>query len=54
MTPEHLKAAYGRQLALLVRMLPIVAREPCFAIKGGTAINLFHRELPRLSVDGPN
>ena len=51
MTPEQLKASYGRQLALLVRMLPIVARESCFAIKGGTAINLFHRELPRLSVD---
>ena len=51
MTPEQLKASYGRQLALLVRMLPIVARESCFAVKGGTAINLFHRELPRMSVD---
>ena len=51
MTPEQLKASYGRQFALLVRMLPIVARESCFAIKGGTAINLFYRELPRLSVD---
>ncbi|MHC5310032.1 nucleotidyl transferase AbiEii/AbiGii toxin family protein [Myroides sp. LJL116] len=25
--------------------------EQCFALKGGTAINLFFRELPRLSVD---
>jgi len=32
-------------------MLPIVAKEPCFALKGGTAINLFVRDLPRLSVD---
>jgi hypothetical protein len=28
-----------------------VARETCFALKGGTAINLFVRNLPRLSVD---
>ena len=32
-------------------MLPHVAREPCFALKGGTAINLFVRNMPRLSVD---
>ena len=34
-----------------MRLLPIVAREPCFALKGGTAINLFVRNMPRLSVD---
>jgi hypothetical protein len=34
-----------------MRLLPIVAREACFALKGGTAINLFVRNLPRLSVD---
>jgi hypothetical protein len=28
-----------------------VAEERCFALKGGTAINLFVRDLPRLSVD---
>jgi predicted nucleotidyltransferase component of viral defense system len=28
-----------------------VAEEGCFALKGGTAINLFVRDLPRLSVD---
>jgi predicted nucleotidyltransferase component of viral defense system len=42
---------YRRQVALLVRTLPLVARETCFALKGGTAINLFVRDMPRLSVD---
>ena len=44
-------SAYQLQTALLVRLLPHVAPEPCFALKGGTAINLFVRDLPRLSVD---
>ena len=42
---------YHRQVSLLVRVLPFVAREDCFALKGGTAINLFYRDMPRLSVD---
>jgi predicted nucleotidyltransferase component of viral defense system len=42
---------YVRQVDLLLKILPIVAKESCFAIKGGTAINLFLRDLPRLSVD---
>ncbi len=42
---------YQGQVRLLMRLLPIVAREACFALKGGTAINLFVRNLPRLSVD---
>ena len=42
---------YRRQVQLLVRVLPLVATEKCFALKGGTAINLFYRALPRLSVD---
>ena len=42
---------YRRQVALLVRTLPVVAQERCFALKGGTAINLFVRDMPRLSVD---
>lgn len=45
------EAAYERQVQLLVRTLPFVFREPVFALKGGTAINLFVRDLPRLSVD---
>jgi hypothetical protein len=32
---------YRKQVALLVRILPLIAEEPCFALKGGTAINLF-------------
>jgi len=43
--------AYRSQVQLLVRTLPFVAEETCFALKGGTAINLFVRDMPRLSVD---
>ena len=42
---------YRDQVALLIRVLPYIAAEDCLALKGGTAINLFHREMPRLSVD---
>jgi predicted nucleotidyltransferase component of viral defense system len=42
---------YHARVALLLRVLPIVGRERDFALKGGTAINLFVRDLPRLSVD---
>lgn len=42
---------YHQQVSLLVRVLPFVAAEKDFALKGGTAINLFVRDLPRLSVD---
>jgi predicted nucleotidyltransferase component of viral defense system len=36
---------------LMLRVLPYVAAEKDFALKGGTAINFFLRDLPRLSVD---
>lgn len=42
---------YRKQVELLVRTIPHVAQEKCFALKGGTAINLFIRDMPRLSVD---
>ena len=42
---------YRRQVALLIRVIPLVAAETCFALKGGTAVNLFWRDMPRLSVD---
>lgn len=45
------KRAYAQQVQLLVRTLPFVAEEKVFALKGGTAINLFLHEMPRLSVD---
>lgn len=43
--------AYRAQVDLLLQVLPYVAKEEVFALKGGTAINLFIREMPRLSVD---
>ena len=42
---------YIAQVRLLVDILPCVANESAFALKGGTAINLFYRDMPRLSVD---
>ncbi len=42
---------YFKQAELLVRILPYIEAENVFALKGGTAINFFVRELPRLSVD---
>lgn len=42
---------YQRQVTLLIRIMPFVANEAVFALKGGTAINLFVRDMPRLSVD---
>lgn len=45
------KDIYRAQVELLIRTLPYVADEACFALKGGTAINLFVRDMPRLSVD---
>nr|WP_265707055.1 nucleotidyl transferase AbiEii/AbiGii toxin family protein [Verminephrobacter aporrectodeae] len=42
---------YTDRVQLLVDILPVLAREPRFALKGGTAINLFEHDLPRLSVD---
>ena len=42
---------YRRQVALLIRAIPLIAGETSFALKGGTAINLFVRDMPRLSVD---
>lgn len=45
------RSIYYKQVKLLMQVLPFVARQTCFALKGGTAINLFVRDLPRLSVD---
>ena len=42
---------YRNQVELLIRCLPALASAPDFALKGGTAINLFLRDMPRLSVD---
>ncbi len=42
---------YHEQVRILLQVLPLVATENCFALKGGTAINFFIRDFPRLSVD---
>ena len=46
-----MEETYQRQVELLIRCLPEVEKQTCFALKGGTAINLFVRDMPRLSVD---
>jgi predicted nucleotidyltransferase component of viral defense system len=42
---------YRKQVALLLDILPEIAKEDVFALHGGTAINLFCLDMPRLSVD---
>ena len=42
---------FFKQAELLLRILPLIYKEEVFALKGGTAINFFVRDLPRLSVD---
>lgn len=46
-----ISTTYKAQVNLLLQVLPYVAKEKVFALKGGTAINLFVRDMPRLSVD---
>lgn len=46
MDPKYLATA-----RLLIEIAPTVFTSGHFALKGGTAINLFLREMPRLSVD---
>jgi hypothetical protein len=48
---DHWDRRYIDRVRLLVEILPVLAQEPRFALKGGTAINLFEHDLPRLSVD---
>jgi len=48
---EQWDRRYTDRVRLLVEILPVLAQEPRFALKGGTAINLFEHDLPRLSVD---
>lgn len=42
---------YVQTVNLLLEVVPAVFKTPCFAMKGGTAINLFVQDMPRLSVD---
>jgi predicted nucleotidyltransferase component of viral defense system len=43
--------AYVQTVNLLLDIAPTVFQTPRFAMKGGTALNLFVQDLPRLSVD---
>ena len=43
--------SYLNQADLLLQVIPHIAKEKTLALKGGTAINIFLREMPRLSVD---
>ncbi|MBM3420110.1 MAG: nucleotidyl transferase AbiEii/AbiGii toxin family protein [Bacteroidetes bacterium] len=43
--------SYLNQADLLLQVIPHIATEKALALKGGTAINLFLRSMPRLSVD---
>lgn len=45
------ETGYFKQAKLLLQVLPYLERSGHFALKGGTAINLFLRDMPRLSVD---
>lgn len=44
-------STYYPLVRLLLTALPSVSEEKVFALKGGTAINLFLRNMSRLSVD---
>ena len=46
-----MKDRYRKQVALLIRIMPSVYKIKEFAVHGGTAINSFHRNLLRYSVD---
>ena len=42
---------YKKQVALLIKIMPSIYKIQDFAVHGGTAINLFHKDMPRYSVD---
>ena len=46
-----MKDTYKNQVTLLIDILLEIAKEDNLALHGGTAINLFHLNMPRLSVD---
>lgn len=47
----NMNEQYKKQVALLIRIMPSVYKIEDFAVHGGTAINLFHKDMPRYSVD---
>lgn len=45
------KNLFHQQARLLISILPYMTKDTDFALHGGTAINFFVRDMPRLSVD---
>ncbi len=48
---QGVNAVYLQTARMMARVAPLVFIDDTFALKGGTAINLFVRDMPRLSVD---
>lgn len=46
-----MKQEYIDTVRLLIGIAPTIFKSPHFAMKGGTALNLFVQDMPRLSVD---
>lgn len=46
-----MREGYQSRVRLLLQVLPFISNVDAFALKGGTAINFFIRDFPRLSVD---
>ena len=46
-----MRKQYQKQVRLLIQVMPFLSATYQFALKGGTAINFFVRDFPRLSVD---
>ncbi len=46
-----MNSIYKKQVELLLRLIPIISEVEHFAVHGGTAINLFVKNMPRYSVD---
>ena len=45
------KSPFYKQAELMLKCIPAIDQQKVFALKGGTAINMFVRPMPRLSVD---
>lgn len=50
-TQTVMNQTYVDTVRLMLSIAPIVFDTPRFAMKGGTALNLFLHDMPRLSVD---
>ena len=48
---EEIQEDYLKKTTLAMDLVPVVSQYDMFGLKGGTAINMYYRDLPRLSVD---